>query len=187
MLSTFELLQKYDVPGPRYTSYPTVPAWREDLSIDSHAKSLQTVQKDEPLSLYFHLPFCENLCHFCGCHKIITKDHSRSLPYINTLIQEVRQVAGLLRHTNKKVSQIHLGGGTPNFIAPAELRALMQTVRENFNISSDAEIAVEMHPRTSTQAFCDELKEQGFNRVSLGVQSFDDNVQALINRFQTFA
>lgn len=186
MLSTLELLQKYDVPGPRYTSYPTVPAWREDVGRASHASSLQRVAGDEPLSLYFHLPFCENLCHFCGCYKIITKDHSRSRPYINTLIQEVEQVAVLLQNSNKKVSQIHLGGGTPNFIAPAELSDLMQTIRQNFSILPDAEIAAEMHPRTSTTAFCDELKKQGFNRISMGVQSFDNHVQELINRFQTF-
>lgn len=186
MLSTLELLQKYDVPGPRYTSYPTVPAWREDVGAESHAKSLEKVTGDEPLSLYFHLPFCENLCHFCGCFKVITKDHSRSRPYINTLIHEIKLVAGLLKNSNKKVSQIHLGGGTPNFIAPDELKDLMQTVRDQFHILSDAEIAVEMHPRTSTKAFCDELKNQGFNRISLGVQSFDNKVQTLINRHQTF-
>lgn len=186
MLSTLELLRKYDVPGPRYTSYPTVPAWQEHMSLNSHENSLKNIQGDEPLSLYFHLPFCENLCHFCGCYKIITKDHSRSRLYVDTLNQEINLVSQKLVHSQKNVSQIHLGGGTPNFISPQELHDLMQTIRKEFNILPDAEIAIEMHPRTSTEAFCEELKKQGFNRISLGVQSFDDHVQSLINRFQTF-
>jgi len=187
MLTTFELLQKYDVPGPRYTSYPTVPAWREDLPANSYLQSLQQVSQDDTLSLYFHLPFCENLCHFCGCFKIITKDHSRSQPYLQSLLREIKWVASHLQGSQKKVSQIHLGGGTPNFLQPSELAELMTCVRQHFAVLPDAEIAIEMHPRTSTKEFCDELKQQKFNRISLGVQSFDDQVQKLINRFQSFA
>lgn len=185
-MNTLELLQKYDVPGPRYTSYPTVPAWTSEVTSVQYQKALQNVQGDEALSLYFHLPFCEKLCHFCGCFKLITKDHSRSGPYMERLLKEVEMVAAELKNSNKTVSQIHLGGGTPNFISPAELAALMNKVREHFLILPDAEIALEMHPRTSTKEFCNELKKQGFNRISLGVQSFDDDVQKLINRHQTF-
>lgn len=185
-MNTLELLQKYDVPGPRYTSYPTVPAWTDDVGVSEYQKALLNVQGDDSLSLYFHLPFCEKLCHFCGCFKLITKDHSRSGPYMDRLYKEVELVAGQLKNSNKRVSQIHLGGGTPNFISPSELAQLMETIRKHFYILDDAEIAIEMHPRTSTKEFCNELKKLGFNRVSLGVQSFDDEVQKLINRHQTF-
>src|SRR3989338_10231934 len=168
MLKTFELLQKYDVPGPRYTSYPTVPAWSEPFDKAKYKESLLQVKGDETFSLYFHLPFCEKLCHFCGCFKVITKDQSRSHPYVLALLQEIKLVSEFMKNANKTVSQIHFGGGTPNFIPPEELHMIMQTVRENFNVLPDAEIAVEMHPRTATNAFCDQLKQEGFNRVSLG-------------------
>lgn len=186
MLSTFDLLKKYDVPGPRYTSYPTVPAWTESVGVVDYQKNLNAVQVDESLSLYFHIPFCEKLCHFCGCFQIITKDHTRSLPYIDALLQEIKTVAGHLKNAVKPVSQIHFGGGTPNFLMPEELSLIMSAVREHFQILPDAEIAIEMHPRTSTSAFCENLKKEGFNRISLGVQDFNDDVQRLINRFQTY-
>lgn len=186
MLSTIQLLKKYDVPGPRYTSYPTVPAWTESVATKDYLESLLAVKSDEPLSLYFHLPFCEKLCHFCGCFKIITSDHSRSAEYMQALLKEIDTVASHLKNSNKVVSQIHLGGGTPNFIQPEELHSLMEKIREHFQISPNAEIAIEMHPRTSTKAFCEQLKKEGFNRISLGVQSFDEKVQTLINRFQTY-
>src|SRR3990167_7112305 len=107
MATTIELLRKYDVAGPRYTSYPTVPAWTDTANASDYALALAAIQADEPLSLYFHLPFCEKLCHFCGCFKIITKDHSRSLPYVETLIREMSLVVKHLKNSNRKVSQIH--------------------------------------------------------------------------------
>lgn len=186
MLSTFQLLQKYDVPGPRYTSYPTVPIWTETVQVSDYKKNLNAVSGDEMLSLYFHLPFCEKLCHFCGCMQVITKDHSRSRPYVDVLLKEIDAVANELKNCNRLVSQIHFGGGTPNFIKPEEMSLIMQKIREHFRIMPEAEIAIEMHPKTSTEAFCDNLKKEGFNRISLGVQDFDENVQKLINRFQTF-
>lgn len=186
MLSTFQLLQKYDVPGPRYTSYPTVPIWTETVQVSDYKKNLNAVSGDEMLSLYFHLPFCEKLCHFCGCMQVITKDHSRSRPYVDVLLKEIDAVANELKNCNRLVSQIHFGGGTPNFIQPEEMSLIMQKIREHFRIMPEAEIAIEMHPKTSTEAFCDNLKKEGFNRISLGVQDFDENVQKLINRFQTF-
>lgn len=186
MLSTLDLLKKYDVPGPRYTSYPTVPAWTENVGVADYQKNLSAVQAGESLSLYFHIPFCEKLCHFCGCFQIITKDHTRSVSYVEALIQEIKTVAGHLTNEVKPVSQIHFGGGTPNFIAPEELSRILSAVRDHFQILPDAEIAIEMHPRTSTSEFCQNLKKEGFNRISLGVQDFDDDVQRLINRFQTY-
>lgn len=187
MLTRRELLRKYDVPGPRYTSYPTVPAWMESVTHHDYEDFLEAISGEGPLSLYFHLPFCEKLCHFCGCFKLITKDHSRSGPYVAALLREIRLVGARLKNSGKKVSQIHFGGGTPNFIQPSELTEIMGAVRQEFEIMDDAEIAIEMHPRTSTKEFCDNLAKEGFNRISLGVQDFDDDVQQLINRHQTFA
>lgn len=186
MLATLELLKKYDVPGPRYTSYPTVPAWSDAVGSRAYGKALETVGPDETLSLYFHLPFCEKLCHFCGCFKIITPEHSRSRAYVETLLKELDLVLGHLKNSKRRVSQIHFGGGTPNFISPEEMSLIMRRVRENFDVLPEAEIAIEMHPRTSTKEFCDNLKAEGFNRISLGVQDFDDEVQKLINRHQSF-
>lgn len=186
MSSLFDLLKKYDVAGPRYTSYPTVPAWSGAVGPADYARALASVGGSDPLSLYFHLPFCEKLCHFCGCFKVITKDQSRSHPYVQAVLKELDLVAAQLTNSEKKVSQIHFGGGTPNFIRPEELSAIMTRVRQHFDILPDAEIAIEMHPRTSTMEFCDNLAKEGFNRISLGVQDFDEEVQRLINRFQTF-
>ncbi|MBI2067648.1 MAG: oxygen-independent coproporphyrinogen III oxidase [Deltaproteobacteria bacterium] len=181
------LLAKYDVPGPRYTSYPTVPAWGENAGREEYKKALKKIPVQDKLSLYFHLPFCETLCHFCGCMKVITQDHQRSREYVDTLLKEFEQVMQILKGRGKKnqVNQVHFGGGTPNFLQPEELADLMLAVRKNFELLPEAEIAIEMHPRTSTKEFCDKLKELHFNRISLGVQDFDSKVQKMINRFQT--
>lgn len=189
MISSSKLkntLKKYNVPGPRYTSYPTVPAWTENISELDYKKSLSSLKDNELLSLYFHLPFCENLCHFCGCTQIITKDHSISSDYTQVLIQEMQLVVQSLENSNKRVIQIHFGGGTPNFFKPLEMREIFNTIEENFSIENDAEIAIEMHPRTSKKDFCDELKNLGFNRISLGVQDFNPLVQEKIRRYQSY-
>lgn len=180
------LLRKYDVPGPRYTSYPTVPAWKDSVTPADFKASLQSLKAGEKLSLYFHLPFCENLCHFCGCTQVITKDRSRSADYLKTLLAEIELVVQNLPADCREVSQVHFGGGTPNFFQPEEMTAIFEAIRSRFTILPDAEIAIEMHPRTSTKAFNRNLKTLGFNRISLGVQDFDQKVQALINRHQNF-
>ncbi len=183
----YKLLQKYDVPAPRYTSYPTVLAWTEDVGEVDYAQALSSVTLDScHLSLYFHLPFCENLCHFCGCMQVITKDHSRSREYVDQLLKEIDYVISFLPSKTRKVGQIHFGGGTPNFLHPDELTEIMQKIWENFEVLPDAEIAIEMHPRTSTKKFCTNLKTLQFNRISLGVQDLDPKVQKLINRNQTY-
>ncbi len=182
----YQLLTKYNVAGPRYTSYPTVPAWQEKINHRDYQHSLEQVAADEKISLYFHLPFCEKLCHFCGCLQVITTDHSKSREYVDVLKQEINWVDQFLAG-KRAVSQIHFGGGTPNFLQPEELAEIMELIHQKFNVQSDAEIAIEMHPRTSTQAFCDTLKELNFNRISLGVQDFDEHVQTLIHRGQTYA
>ncbi len=180
------LLQKYDVPGPRYTSYPTVPAWTSEVGPADFARSLQTLPSGERLSLYAHLPFCENLCHFCGCMQVITKNHDRSREYVDVLVREIERIANLLPAHAREVSQVHFGGGTPNFLRPEELTEIMGQFRRHFRILPDAEIAIEMHPKTNTSAFCKNLATLGFNRISLGVQDFDPHVQQLINRNQGY-
>ncbi|MCB1214831.1 MAG: oxygen-independent coproporphyrinogen III oxidase [Deltaproteobacteria bacterium] len=182
----FNWLQKYNVTGPRYTSYPTVPAWSESVGALDYQKALASLQPEESFSLYFHLPFCEKLCHFCGCMQVITTDHSRSQDYVKKLLQEIALVRKQIPQRLAKVEQIHFGGGTPNFLQAKELKNLFEGIHQHFKIEDQAEIAIEMHPRTSTQAFCDQLKELGFNRISLGVQDFDPKVQKLINRHQTY-
>lgn len=180
------LLEKYNVPGPRYTSFPTVPVWSESVGPEDYRRSLATLKANEPLSLYFHLPFCERLCHFCGCMQVITTDHSRSRPYVDILLKEIDRIRSQLPKRIGAVRQIHFGGGTPNFLQPEEMGDLMAAIHRHFSVEPEAEIAVEMHPRTSTRAFCDELKKLGFNRISLGIQDFDPQVQKLIHRDQSY-
>jgi oxygen-independent coproporphyrinogen III oxidase len=181
-----ELLKRYDVPAPRYTSYPTVPAWSAEVGVREYQEGLSQLKPHDLLSLYFHLPFCEQLCHFCGCMQVITKRHERSKEYLEVLLSEMDQVIAAIPPKSRNVSQIHFGGGTPNFFQPEELKVIMTHIHQHFQVQDDAEIAIELHPRTQTEAFCDILQELKFNRISLGVQDFEEKVQALINRFQTF-
>ncbi len=180
-----QLLRKYDVAGPRYTSYPTAPVWTSKVGENDYQKALSSLKPNENLSLYFHLPFCENLCHFCGCMKVITKDHARSRPYVDVLLREIDRVAEALPGKSP-ASQMHFGGGTPNFLQPGEIREIVEKAQTRFRLLPGAEIAIEMHPRTSTPEFCRALAELPFNRISLGVQDFDPKVQKLINRHQTY-
>lgn len=188
----YNLLTKYDVAGPRYTSYPTVPAWTTDVGEREYIESLggihQTRAGQAPplLSLYFHLPFCETLCHFCGCLTVITKDHARSREYVDLLQIELDRVAALIPPEAREVVQLHFGGGSPNFLKPEELKEIVTAVKVKFHLLPDAEVAIEMHPRTSTPEFCEMVGGLGFNRISLGVQDLDPKVQKLINRNQTF-
>lgn len=181
-----KLLWKYDVAGPRYTSYPTAPAWTNAVGGGDFAKSLSSLKPGEPLSLYFHIPFCETLCHFCGCMKVITKDHSRSKPYVDLLLAELDRISDIIPKNAGEVSQMHFGGGSPNYLQPKELKQIVERAHSRFRFEKDAEIAVEMHPRTSTPEFCEMTAKLGFNRISLGVQDFDPLVQKLINRHQTY-
>ncbi len=181
-----KLLEKYNIPGPRYTSYPTVPAWSEQVGPLDYQQQLTQLPSEAPLSLYFHLPFCERLCHFCGCMQVITTDHSRSRSYVRRLLLEMKKISELLEHRRLPVCQIHFGGGTPNFLQPDELTELVEAIHHHFKPTLDAEWAIEMHPRTSTAAFCERLAQLNFNRISLGVQDFDPHVQKLIHRDQSY-
>jgi len=184
------LFQKYNVPGPRYTSYPTVPYWQE--SSYSYEKWIASVQEafaesnlSQGISLYIHLPFCESLCTFCGCHKRITKRHEMEQPYIDAVLKEWRLYTELFS-TKPIVKEIHLGGGTPTFFAPAELERLINGIFERAERAPHYEFSFEGHPNNTTEAHLRTLYRLGFRRVSYGVQDYSTKVQKAIHRIQPF-
>ena len=185
---TPELLVRFDVPGPRYTSYPTadrfVDAFGEADYIQALAhRQMGAVGKQSPLSLYLHIPFCESLCYYCACNKIITKHKEQAATYLHYLNKEL---ALHTRHLGRgqAVSQLHLGGGTPTFLSDAQLRQLMAMLREHFAFVPGGEYSVEVDPRTVDESRLAVLAELGFNRLSLGVQDFDPDVQKAVHRIQ---
>ena len=186
ILVTPDLLRKYDRPGPRYTSYPTAVEFSSDYDAPAYFKSLEqaAAHADDPLSLYVHLPFCEHRCTFCGCNVVITRRRSIAEEYLTYLHREIREVARRLGR-RRKVVQYHWGGGTPTYLQVDEMRALQQVVTECFDILPDAEAAIEVDPRVTSREQIDLLRAIGFNRLSMGVQDFDPEVQAIINRNQT--
>ena len=185
---TPELLRRYDVPGPRYTSYPTADRFIEAFGQDDYVLALEqrkhhSAAKALPMSLYVHVPFCEALCYYCACNKIITKHHERAQTYLQYLEKEVAlQVA----HCGKgqAVSQLHLGGGSPTFLSDAELTQLMDMLRANFSFEAVGEYSIEVDPRTVTRERLAHLAQLGFNRLSFGVQDFDPDVQKAVHREQ---
>lgn len=181
------LLQRFDVNGPRYTSYPTADRFVEAYTADDYAQALRHRCHGQasllPLSLYVHIPFCESLCHYCACNKIITRHHERGAQYLDYLVREVRlQVAQL--GFGQSVSQLHLGGGTPTFLSDDELAQLMAILREHFTLVPGGEYSVEVDPRTVDGARLETLARLGFNRISFGVQDFDPEVQKAVHRIQ---
>jgi oxygen-independent coproporphyrinogen-3 oxidase len=183
-----ELLKRFDINGPRYTSYPTADRFHAEFKELDYIQALKrctSVQK--PLSLYFHLPFCPNICYYCGCNKIITKDHGRSAKYIKYLAKEISMVTEVLGRRNKKipVTQLHWGGGTPTFLSHDEMRELMHHIKEHFDLQADGEYSIEIDPRRVTEPDIALLAELGFNRISLGVQDFNLEVQQAVHRIQT--
>lgn len=183
-----ELIRKFDKLGPRYTSYPTADRFNTAFTGQSYESYLaQRAQRSSnpPLSIYVHLPFCESLCYFCACNKIITQDHSRVTEYLRYLDKEMALVASHLGPDRKTV-QLHLGGGTPTFFNADELRQLMDMIRKHFEFTPDAELGVEIDPRTVRDGTLEMLAELGFNRNSFGVQDFDPAVQQAVNRIQPF-
>ncbi|MDF1800686.1 MAG: oxygen-independent coproporphyrinogen III oxidase [Planctomycetota bacterium] len=181
-----ELLAKYDRPGPRYTSYPTAVEFNDELTADVYAEKLSLADQlgDEPLSVYMHLPFCEERCLFCGCHVIISPDKTKATPYVDMIEAEIDMIAGRLPN-RRKVSQLHLGGGTPTYQSPAQLDRLMKRFFSHFEAAPGAELAVEVDPRVTSAEHIDVLADHGFNRISLGVQDFTHIVQESINRVQS--
>ncbi|HZM15627.1 MAG TPA: oxygen-independent coproporphyrinogen III oxidase [Candidatus Krumholzibacteria bacterium] len=182
---TPELIRRFDRPGPRYTSYPTAVEFHAGVGEADYAGKLAAAdaRSSEPLSLYFHLPFCHERCTFCGCHVIITKKRERALEYLGYLQRELDLVCKHLPH-RRRVAQYHWGGGTPTYYTPAEMRQLHQAVLDRFEILPEAEVAIEIDPRVTTHEHIDVLREFGFNRLSMGVQDFTPEVQAIISRYQ---
>ncbi|HEY4799234.1 MAG TPA: oxygen-independent coproporphyrinogen III oxidase [Bacteroidia bacterium] len=182
------LLNKYDLPLPRYTSYPTVPYWeKESITIDKWRKAVVDTFKKEngELSIYIHLPFCENLCTFCACNKRITTNHKVEDPYLETVLKEWEMYRSLLPSA-PTIREIHLGGGTPTFFSPENLVRLIKGITKDATISPDHEFSIEVHPNFTGEEHLVQLAKVGFNRISLGVQDFDPTVQYIINRIQTF-
>jgi len=181
-----ELIKKYSTSGPRYTSYPTAPQWVETLTLEAYRDQLKKSfsGKMDPISLYVHIPFCEALCYYCGCNIQITKDHSRSQSYLESLILEMKTVTQVIG-TRQVLSQISWGGGTPTFMTLEEITKLQQATLEFFDLAPGAEVSIEIDPRVTSREQLQTLRKLGFNRVSLGVQDFNDDVQKAINRVQS--
>ncbi len=186
---THNLIRKYNIPGPRYTSYPTVPYWEEDKFNSNQWKgSIIHCLNEYPnqgLSIYIHLPFCESLCTFCGCHKRITKRHEVEEPYIDVVLREWKLYLELFKE-KPLIKEIHLGGGTPTFFSTQNLSKLINGITESARISEDYEFSFEGHPKNTTKEHLQTLYDLGFRRVSFGVQDYDEKVQKAINRVQPF-
>ena len=181
-----ELLKKYDKPGPRYTSYPTAPYFHEDVRASDYLKHIRKddVRKgEEGLSLYFHIPFCDTLCYFCGCNMMVTHNRQKIAYYLGYLIKEMELMRPNI-NPKRKVKQLHWGGGTPTYLQPDEIRRLGFAIRNLFGFDKDAELSVEIDPRGLTKEHLQALREVGFNRCSMGVQDFNPQVQKAVNRIQ---
>lgn len=182
-----DLLKKYNRPGPRYTSYPTAPHFHEGFGPGEYRQEIVSTNAGEPprdLSLYFHFPFCKSLCYFCACNVVITKDASRVGHYLGVLKKEIDLVSNLI-DSRRQVVQMHWGGGTPTYMSPDQIRDIFGYIREKFPFAADAEISIEIDPRTISTEHLPALREAGFNRVSFGLQDVNPEVQTTINRIQT--
>ena len=185
------LLRRLDMPGPRYTSYPTADRFVEAFGAAEYRQALghratgSTVDGASPLSLYVHIPFCEQVCYYCACNKVITKHHDRARGYLDDLEREIDlHVAALGR--GQPVSQLHLGGGSPTFLSDDELTRLMDMLRHAFRVPASAEVSIEVDPRTADGERLRHLSVLGFNRISFGVQDFDHDVQVAVHRVQSY-
>jgi len=182
-----DLIHRYDKAGPRYTSYPTALELHEGFGDKEYREHIIKSNKaGGPLSLYFHIPFCDTVCYYCACNKIITKNRKHSEPYLNNLYKEITQ-QGLLFDKSRVVNQLHWGGGTPTFLSYEQMKGLMDTTRQNFNLRDDdkGEYSIEVDPRETNEQTIAQLRELGFNRISLGLQDFNPAVQKAVNRIQT--
>ncbi|HKY69763.1 MAG TPA: oxygen-independent coproporphyrinogen III oxidase [Gammaproteobacteria bacterium] len=180
------LIKRYDVPCPRYTSYPTAVQFSKDYTAAHYIENaIQSNQSQKPLSLYFHIPFCDTLCYYCACNKIATKNRAKATEYLDYLYQEIKQQSQYF-DPSRKVNQLHWGGGTPTFISMDEMSELMDVTRTFFNLQDDdkGEYALEIDPRRITPDTITHLRGLGFNRASLGIQDFDPIVQKAVNRVQ---
>jgi len=181
-----DLLKKYDQPGPRYTSYPTAPYFHEGVDHKTYLKHIEADNQkiqNRDLSLYFHLPFCDTLCYFCGCNMMVTRNWDRIDQYIDYLEKEMQMLKSHI-DADRKVRQLHWGGGTPTHLSPEQIRRLGAIIHKYFEFHEDAEVGVEIDPRELTFDHMKALREMGFNRCSMGVQDFDEKVQKTVNRIQ---
>lgn len=180
------LIAKYNRPVPRYTSYPTVPYWQPEAPTTGHwLRSVnQRLAETQELSLYIHLPFCERLCTYCGCNKRITKNHGVESPYVDAVLAEWQIYVRAL-HRRPRLKELHLGGGTPTFFAPAELARLVDGILKHADAAPNHSFGFEAHPNSTSRHHLEVLSERGFNRISIGVQDFSQRILKIINRFQT--
>jgi len=183
-----QLLARLDKNGPRYTSYPTADRYHGGFGEREYRQALRQRREAspvEPLSLYVHIPFCDSVCYYCACNKVVTRHHDRAARYLDALAREISlHVAELGQGV--PVSQLHFGGGTPTFLSDDELERLMADLRAAFVFEPDAEISIEVDPRTATPQRLAQLRKLGFNRLSFGVQDFDARVQVAVHRVQSF-
>lgn len=187
-----ELLRKYNVPGPRYTSYPTVPYWDSNPTEEQWITSLKesialATEQGTGAAIYAHIPFCESLCTYCGCNTRITRNHAVSNPYISTLLREFELYREKLGFKGKlRLSELHLGGGTPTFLSPSELTTLLKGLLDHCEVTPDYEFSIEVDPRVTHREHLEVLKQFNFKRISLGIQDFDPKVQDIVHRIQSF-
>jgi len=182
-----DLIRKYDKAGPRYTSYPTAPMFHTGIGADTYRQCLeQAGRKDAPLSLYIHIPFCDTVCYYCGCSKIVTKQRERASPYLEAIIKEIDLLAEAIGR-GREVAQLHWGGGTPTFLNDHQIRRLADHLHKRFPFAPDTkgEYGIEVDPRECGESTIKVLRESGFNRLSMGVQDFDPDVQKAVNRIQS--
>jgi len=185
---TEDLLRKFDTPGPRYTSYPTADRFNDKFGPADAVRALEagrSAGSSAPLSLYVHIPFCESLCYYCACNKIITRHHERAAEYLDALETELALMVESLG-AGRPVSQLHFGGGSPTFLSDAELSRVMTRLGSAFRLTPDSEVSIEVDPRTVTPARLAHFRQLGFNRLSFGVQDFDLDVQKAVHRLQPF-
>lgn len=186
---TREILDRYNVAGPRYTSYPTAPEWQDSFGPSDFAQALKQsneARPARPLSLYMHLPFCDRLCLFCGCNVVINRNHDVAIPYLEKLEWEIDQLSKIV-DPSRPVVQFHWGGGTPTYLSAAQLEHLFLYAQERFRFAPDAEIGIEIDPRVTREDQLTTLRRLGFNRISMGIQDFNAAVQKVIRRIQPYA
>ncbi|MCV2402794.1 oxygen-independent coproporphyrinogen III oxidase [Marinomonas sp. C2222] len=186
MIWDASLISKYNLTGPRYTSYPTAPQFNESISKISLVDKM-LAPSDSPLSLYFHIPFCAHLCYYCGCNKIVTKQYDKGDEYVELLGEEMR-LRSLMLDPNRQVTQLHFGGGTPTFLREEQLSKLFDYIKEYFNLINDGsqDYSIEIDPREISKSKLELLHRMGINRVSIGVQDFNSQVQKAVHRIQSF-
>ena len=181
-----DFVNRYNRPGPRYTSYPTAPVWTDSFGPKEFEVAIDDAnRKRSPVSLYMHLPFCESLCLFCACNVVIRKDKSVTPPYLSVLKKEIDRMAqGVSRE--RQVVQFHWGGGTPTYLSPEQIEDLFTFTHERFTFAPDAEIGIEVDPRVTTRAHMETVRKMGFNRLSMGIQDFKEDVQKAVHRIQPY-